>query len=204
MKLSRAVTRYVEMKRLLGISFQKGTGWLCSFSRQAGDVSVGSVTKREVLGFLDGQRTSNVTWLVKYRVLRAFFEYWIMRNEVSELPMPRSRAASPRAFAPYIYSVSELRKLLRCTSLRRQAAYREIESDTLRTVLLFLYGTGARASEALAMRQGNVDLERGTVTLHRPNTDVMRTVPIGPSLLHSLRVYFKSTFQSRCETESFF
>src|SRR6266850_3253543 len=204
MKLSGAITRYVEKKRLLGITFRMGAGWLCAFSRQIGDVSVGSVTKRQVLGFLDGQRTSNLTWLVKYRVLKAFFEYWMVRNEVPELPMPRSRAACPRAFAPYIYSVSELRKLLRCTSLSRQAAYRKIESDTLRTVLLFLYGTGARASEALAMRQGNVDLKRGTVTLHRPNTDIMRAVPIGPSLLHSLRVYFKSTFQSRCETESFF
>src|SRR6266850_2940755 len=204
MKLSGAITRYVEKKRLLGITFRMGAGWLCAFSQQIGEVSVGSVTKRQVLGFLDGQGTSNVTWLVKFRVLKAFFEYWMVRNEVSELPMPRSRATCPRAFAPYIYSVSELRKLFRCTSLRRQAAYREIDSYTLRTVLLFLYGTGARASEALTMTQSNVDLRRGTVTLHRPNTDISRTVPIGPSLLHSLRVYLKSTFQTGCETENFF
>lgn len=205
MKLSGAITRYVEMKRILGVSFRMGAGWLRAFSRQIGDVSIGSVTKRQVLGFLDGSRTSNVTWLVKYRVLKAFFEYWMVRNEVYELPMPLSRVVtSTRVFAPCIYSVSELRKLLGCISLRRQPAYREIDSYTLRTVLLFLYGTGAHANEALAMTQGNVDLRRGTATLHRPNTEISRTVPIGPSLLHSLRAYLKSTFQNKCETQNFF
>src|ERR1700682_2963061 len=107
MKLSGAITRYVEMKRVLGVSFKMGAGWLWAFSRQIGDVSFGSVTKGQVLGFLNGQRTSNLTWLAKYRVLKAFFEYWMLRNEVSKLPMPRSRAACPTPFAPYIYSVSE-------------------------------------------------------------------------------------------------
>src|ERR1700704_5247455 len=109
MKLSGAITRYVEMKRTLGVSFRMGAGWLCAFSRKIDDVSIGSVTKWQVLGFLDGQRTSNVTWLVKYRVLKAFFEYWMMRNEVSELPMPRPRAVtSTRVFTPCIYSAYEL------------------------------------------------------------------------------------------------
>jgi integrase/recombinase XerD len=205
MKLSGAITRYVEMKRILGVSFRFGAGVLRAFSRQIGDVSVGSVAKWQVLSFLDSQKTSNVTWLVKYRILKAFFEYWMARNEVSDSPMPRSRVVtSTRRFAPCIYSVSELRKLLRCTYLRRKASCREFDSDTLRTVLLFLYGTGARPNEALAMTQANVDLTAGTVTLHRPNTDITRTVPIGPSLLDTLRVYFKFTFQGRCKTQNFF
>lgn len=204
MKLSAAITRYIEVKQSFGISFKEGARVLHAFSRQIGDVPVRSVTKWQLLGFLNGARTSNVAWMMKYRTLKAFFEYWMARNEVSELPMPRSRTATPRAFAPYIYSVTELRKLLRCTSFRRKAAYREIHSYTLRTVLLFLYGTGARVNEALAMTRGDLDARNGTITLRRPNTAVRRTVPIGPNLISLLRVYLKSTFQSECGTQTFF
>jgi len=177
---------------------------LRAFSRHVGDVSVRSIAKGQVLHFLSGAKTSNRTWLLKYRRLKAFFEYWMARNEVSELPMPRSRAAPPRAFAPYIYSVSDLRKLLRCTALRRSAAYREIDPYTLRTVLLFLYGSGARISEALAMTQGDVEFRNGTVTLRSPNTGKMRAIPIGLSLLHSLRAYSNTTLQSEGGTQNFF
>jgi len=82
MKLSRAVSRYIEMKRLYGISYNRGTGLLFAFSRQMGDVLIRSVTKWHVLGFLNRSKASNVTWLVKYRMLKAFFEYWMARNEV--------------------------------------------------------------------------------------------------------------------------
>jgi integrase/recombinase XerD len=204
MKLSGAITRYVEMKRLFGVSFKTGEELLRALSRQTGDVSVRSVTKWQVLNFLNGPKTSDVTWMMKYRMLKAFFEHWMARSEVYDLPMPRSRAASPRGFAPYIYSITELRKLLRCTASRRRVAYREIESCTFRTVLLFLYGTGARLNEALAMTPGDIDLRNGTLTLRRPNSDMMRTIPIGPSLLHLLRAYFKSTLQSRRGAQNFF
>lgn len=204
MKLSAAIGRYVEVKQSFGISFKRGERVLRALSRQVGGVPVRSVTKWQVLNFLDGARTSNVAWMMKYRMLKAFFEYWMARNEVSELPIPRSRPVTPRAFTPYVYSVSELRKLLRCTSLRRRAACREIDSYTLRTVLLFLYGTGARVNEALAMRQGDIDARNGMITLRRPNTDVTRTIPIGPSLLRLLRIYLKSTIRSKTETRNFF
>jgi integrase/recombinase XerD len=204
MKLSFAIKRYVEMKRLFGVSFKMGERVLQALSRRTGDVSVRSVKRWHVSAFLDRQTTSNVMWLMKYRMLKAFFDFWMARNEVSDLPLPRSRAASRRTFSPYIYSLPELRKLLRCTSLRRAAAHREIDSLTLRTILLFLYGTGARGYEALALARGDVSLKDGTVTLRRPNTDKVRTVPLGPSVLCALREYSKVTHQDEYGARKFF
>ena len=141
MKLSRAVETYIKWKQqLLGFQYDKRALSLRAFSRQTGELAVDSVTKSHLLRFLDGHRTSAMTWRAKYRMLKAFFAYWMLRGEVDVLPMPPPRAATPQAFAPLIYSLPELRRFLRATQLDRREASRKIDPFTLRTVLLFLYG----------------------------------------------------------------
>jgi len=189
MKLSRSVEKYIEMKRLFGNSNVWSAGFLRAFSRHVGDVSIGSVTKSNVLRYLELGRTSDVTWMMKYRMLRAFFEYWIARDEVRELPMPRPRAATGRpATLPYIYSVSDMRRLFWATCFMRRLGWRTVAPPTFRAVILFLYGTGARIDETLALTQDDVDLRNHTVTFHH-SARAMRTIPIGPTLSQWLRVY---------------
>lgn len=205
MKLSRAVENYIKWKRqLLGFQYNSGARSLRAFSRQTGDLAVDSVTKSHLLRFLDGHKTSTMTWRAKYRMLKAFFGYWMLRGEVDALPMPRPRAAAPQAFAPWIYSLPELRRFLGAAQLNRREASRKIDPLTLRTVLLFLYGAGALISEALALSRTDVDLMNGTVTLRRPSTGRMRTIPIGPSLQQSLRAYEDWSTQNRSGSRNFF
>ena len=174
---------------------------LRALSRQMGDVSIGSVSKSNVLRFLDSGQTSDVTWMVKYRMLRAFFQYWIARGEIHELPMPQQRAAVGRpTVAPYIYSISDMRRLLWGTCFMQRLASRGIDPATLRAVLMFLYGTGARIDETLALAHGDVDLRNGTATFRR-STRCTRTIPLGPSLCHWLRAYAVS---DRNDAQSFF
>jgi hypothetical protein len=62
---------------------------------------------------------------------------------------------------PIIYSRRELRLLLNAVpSCHRHAACRT-SAITLRTLLLFLYGTGMGVGEALRLRTGEIDLEEG-------------------------------------------
>ena len=172
-----------------------------AFSRQIGDVSIGSVTKANVLRFLDLGRTSDVTWMVKYRRLKAFFEYWIARGEMIELPMPRPRAAAGRPpVAPYIYSVSDMRRLIWGTCFMNRPTSRAVDPPTLRAVLMFLYGTGARIDETLALAKRDVDLRNNIVTLHCSSRST-RTIPIGPTLVQWLREYSVS---NSYDTENFF
>jgi integrase/recombinase XerD len=201
MKLLTATEKYIEMKRSLGVSNKWGAGMLRAFSRQIGDASIRSVSRANVLRFLDLGRTSDVTWMVKYRMLKVFFDYWIARREVGESPMPRPRAAAGRpAVAPYIYSVSDMRRLLWGTCLMHHLASRAVDPPTLRAVLMFLYGTGARIEETLALAKGDVDLRNQTATFRRSSRST-RTIPIGPTLAQCLRVYSVS---SSFDAENFF
>ena len=204
MRLRRAISRYVAMKRSMGISYKTGERLLRSLCG-AGIVQLRSVTRRQVLDFLDRAKTSDVTWLVKYRMLRAFFEYWMARGELLELPMPQPRTVHRRRrFVPYIYSVADVRQLLYGVRFKRPARVREIDPVTLRTVFLFLYGTGARVAETLALKQNDVDLSKGTVSFHRLASHRTRTIPIGASLRRWLQDYVDSSNQAACGDAPFF
>jgi integrase/recombinase XerD len=204
MRLSEAVERYVAMKRVMGFSFQWGAEQLQSFCRSVDDISVGSVVTSQVADFLEKSGLSERGWLYRHRVLKAFFEHWLARYEVTALPLPpscRPRIA-PRA-VQFVYSVTELRQLLNATSQRRRATPREFSSLTFRMLLVFLYGTGARINETVALTQHNIDLKHGTITFHWPPRATGRTIPISPHLLRSLREYAHS-FSSREHGRAFF
>ncbi len=190
MKLSRAIRQYVAMKHTMNIQFGQGTIVLQAFNKYSGDIPLRSVAKTQVIGFLDRSPLSNVTWLLRYRILQTFFEYWRARDKMAGVPMPPSRRSLPaRPFVPYIYSIPELRRLLRKIARRRRSGPDEMSADTFRAILLFLYGTGSRINEALSLRREDVDFEQGTVTFRRANPTRSRTVPLGPRLCRVLRKY---------------
>jgi integrase/recombinase XerD len=189
MKLSQAIHKYIEMKHMMGIPFREGTQVLSAFSTYSGDISLRSVKKWQVLGFLE-RSISDVTWMLRCRILKAFFEFWLARDKLTQFPVPPSRLSRPaRTFVPYIYSIPELRRLLRKIPLRRHSRPHQLGADTFRVILLFLYGTGSRINEALSLCREDIDFQLGTVTFRKATPNRSRSVPLGPRLCHILRQY---------------
>jgi integrase/recombinase XerD len=190
MKLAEAIGTYVAMKQMTSISFDWGTKVLRAFYRLVGDASLDTIGEGHISTFLDKSASSDIAWLLRHRLLRAFFEYWVARSELVTLPLPPLRCPSKvRTAVPYIYSVSELRQLLKTASMKRRATPRDFSSLTFRTVLLFLYATGARMNETTSLTQQDIDLTKGTVTFDRPPPAGKRTIPIGSHLCRRLREY---------------
>jgi integrase/recombinase XerD len=205
MRLSQAIRQYVARKQLFGIRFIRGRQVLQAFYTYVGEVRLRSVAKWQVRGFLERSGSSDVTWLLRYRLLKAFFEHWMARDELQGLPIPPSRhPGTARIFVPYIYSVSELRQLLDGAALKRTPNSREFGPLTFRTVLLFLYGTGARINETLCLKLNDVDLKRGTVTFGLSTANRTRVVPVGVHLRRSLRDYVDSLELTGSDRANFF
>ena len=64
-----------------------------------------------------------------------------------------------------------------------------LQPFVVQTLLLFLYGTGLRVRESLALTQADVDLAAGVVTVHKSKFFKSRLVPLGPQLLRVLVTY---------------
>ena len=204
MTVVEAAQIYVERKQSLGLSYATSKRYLLTFSRQVGDIPLPQVTALQVLLFLNGHRTSTVTWRHKYRLLEKFFEFWEARGELLALPLPPIRPACPQTFVPYLYSRTELRLLLRGTRFSQKQQQCKIAARTLRTLVLFLYGTGAMTGEALRLRQEDVDLKRDMVTIRGGRFNRVRRIPIGRDLHKILRRYVVSGSRKKNPDENFF
>lgn len=192
MNLNAAIDAYVKRKRDEGLVYSWSAGYLAALCRQVGDVSLDQITSREIATFLEGPKTSPSTWLEKYHMLRNFFDFWLARGEIDFLPMPVKRKVSERPFLPYIFTHSEIRLLLNGARNTRKVRRSKIDSTTLRTILIFLYGTGLRVGEALRLLVEDVDLEKGAISIHGNRFNRSRIIPIGPDLRQVLEAYTTS------------
>jgi site-specific recombinase XerD len=202
--LIEAIDAYIEQKHSAGLSYGLPAWYLANLAKQVGDVSLKRITAREILTFLDGPRTSSSTWIAKYRLLRRFFDYWLARGEIGVLPMPVKRITKQTPFVPYIYTQSEIRTLLKAVRGCQKAPRCCIDPLTLRTVLIFIYGTGALVGEALRLLIEDIDFKKGAVTIHRNRFNRSRTIPIGPDLRSVLEKYLSSRRRRETSDQHFF
>jgi integrase/recombinase XerD len=204
MRLSLAVRRYVESKHLLGIVFKTGVERLRSFVRLTGNIPLRSVTQTHTEKFLSGPRTSEATWSSKHSSLKWFFKYWILRGELENMPLPRARSFRRDILPPRIFTKQELRQLLATVSDVDRLSGCLLDADTVRTFVIFVYGTGARLGEGLAMLRSAVDLNTGLLTLRYPGNQRWRTIPIEGRVLTELRRYERSAFLQFPDRKTFF
>jgi site-specific recombinase XerD len=188
MKLAKVIQTYVSFKRSMGMHFHSEDCLLRAFSRAVGGVDISDVTPGAVQAFLDGKGPVTAVWGLKFRVLRSFYRFAISRGFATHSPLPTSLPQLPPPFVPYIYSTEELRRLVAATHVI-EAPESPLQAQTVRTLLLLLYGTAMRIGEALSLTLHDVDLAQAVVTVHNAKFFKARLVPIGPKLTHELTLY---------------
>jgi integrase/recombinase XerD len=142
---------------------------------------------------------SAYTWWREYQIIRSFFQFWQSRNKLARLPMPRPQAALPPLFRPFIFSKTELFRLL--MAIERTPL---LDPMTMRTFLLFVYGTGARVYEAINLRLSDIDFQNKLVSLRRPDGGQRRMLPIGRTLRNTLDLYIQSSAAQRRDADLVF
>jgi len=110
------------------------------------------------------------------------------RQYTDHAPLPPRPPKPPAEFIPYIYSEQDVRALLDAVDARYEEDWL-VRPQTVRTLLLLLYGTGLRISEALALKSTDVDLAEAILTIRETKFYKSRLVPMGADLVGVLRHY---------------
>lgn len=189
MNIQMLVTQYIAYRQALGEKFKTNSGVLFAFARAVGkDRYLSDVSKTEVAEFLDGSGPITHSWFIRYHALQGLYRYSIPRDYVESSALPIVLPKKPPSFIPYIYSSTELSKIIESTSCyqRNKSC---MEPSTVRTFILTQYGAALRTSEVIGLNIADVDFEESVFTVRGTKFHKTRLVPFGPRLHDALSTY---------------
>jgi site-specific recombinase XerD len=188
MRLSSVVETYIAHKRSLGMLFNTDAVRLRAYVKAMGDVDIRRVRSVAVRQFLYGVGPVTAYWFSKYHSLNPFYRYAIAHHHVSKNPLPLTKPCEPARFEPYIYTNQDMRRLIDAVDSRHRYVW-ILDPYTVRMLLLLLYGTGLRISEALRLNLNDFDVENRVLTIHETKFFKSRFVPVSEDLGRVLREY---------------
>ncbi|TAN37335.1 MAG: integrase [Nitrospirae bacterium] len=191
MRLAQLTAEYVTFKQSVGMRFRAEAVILNAFCRAMGDIDITEVSPCLVDNYLTGTGPLTAFWHRKLEALSGFYRYTISRGHISLSPLPTIIPKRPTNFNPYIYTNNEYHRLLDMTYILDKSRRSLVQTGTFRTLLLLLYGTGLRISEALSLTLSDVDLSKGLLTIRNTKFFKTRWVPVGPQLNAALIAYSK-------------
>jgi integrase/recombinase XerD len=187
MKLGDAIPLYVQLIQAQGCVGASVVAVLRMFAKAVGgERELDSIRAEEVRTFLDGKAPLTRYWHRKYSALLGFYRFAFARASVTHVPLPTTTPRCRQTFHPYIYTDTDLARLIDAIE---GLPVSRIEPRSLRTLLLLLFGTGLRLSEALKLCLPDVDLQQNLLTIRETKFYKTRWVPIGAHLAQILREY---------------
>ena len=190
-ELQEAVEKYIALRRSLGFELREPARLLRSF-----------------IAFMDGEGASHIsvelavrwarqpasaqpaTWARRLSTVRRFALWHRAESPKTEVPPEGLLPYRYRRKQPYIYSDSEIRRLVRVSG--RLPSPRGLRALTYSTLFGLLAVTGMRLSEALALDRKDVDLDEAVLTVRRTKFAKSRLVPVHATTRAALLGYTKA------------
>jgi len=186
--LRSALQKYVAMRRGFGFKFEGPEQRLRRFIDFMESHCASIVTYKLALQWATETPERYPSWAIRLADVRGFARYLQNTEAKTEVP-PVGVFRSIGRSKPYIYSDTDLRKLL--TRARALPPKTGLRSSTYYTFFGLLAVTGLRVGEAIRLHRDHVDLERGILTIRGTKFGKSRFVPLHPTACCALRRYAK-------------
>ena len=204
MKVSEGIARYLERKRATGFKYQTEEWTLSAFLRHVNDAPIQEISEKHVLEFLRLRNTSDARWVAKHRSIRNFVEFLSDRGYIPPLSMPQLRRREDPPPIPFIYSRTEVRKLIQSSQDNQANHLCAVSTGTLRAVLLMLYGTGASTGEIFSLKREDLDLRRNLASLRGDRMIQPRRIPLSKDVHELLQSYLRSEERRKVSIQNVF
>lgn len=189
--LQALVERYLLERRRLGFALRSPAYALRSFARHIHAIGHRGPLTVELMADwarCDSHGSSDPrTWARRLKQLHPFTR-WLQQFEPrTELPDDAIFGPMSERLAPHIYSEQEIVDLL--AAARRLGPAPGLRGAVFEALFGLIACTGLRISEALALRNADVDLKHGMLTVLETKFTKSRQVPMHRSAVEALRRY---------------
>ena len=199
-RLAPVFSRYVDLKRALGRRFDLPSRTLQSLDQFLQEHSA----KYPVLNAAafeawchTHEHVSSGVRRVRMLEVASFCRYRRRTEPQCFVPDPKSFPAYHQRLQPYIFSESEVAKLLRAASGLPRYPASPLRPEIIRLAIVLLFTTGIRRGELLALKLG--DYNRRELTLHVRETKFYksRLLPINSSIAEEMEKCLRARSQRR-------
>ncbi|QLQ24422.1 MAG: tyrosine-type recombinase/integrase [Dechloromonas sp.] len=133
------------------------------------------------------QRGTPSTWAARLARIRHFARYLKQFEPETEVPEELTFGPEPGRLAPHIFHDQEVIDLL--AAARQLGPPGSIRHATYETLFGLMAAVGLRVSEALHLRDADVDLKRGLLTIRQTKFAKSRLLPVHPTTVAALAKY---------------
>ena len=179
---AEAAQNYISLKRQTGMKFETQERYLRHFDTfyYSNGFEGAALTKEIVKDFIYDKNERPVSHYNKEVVMRDFAIY--LSDRGYQAYITEIKTILPRCkFIPRILTDDEIRRLF--TAIDNYPLTEKSYRNAVDPVLFrFLYGTGARVSEALGIMINDVNIESGVVTIREAKNMKDRLLPMADSL----------------------
>jgi integrase/recombinase XerC len=189
MTVQSAVQRYLQERRALGFDLRISGQLLLHFARFAdAREHHGPLTRDLQLAWARDQArgADAITWARRVEILRPFAKYYQQVEPQTAVLDSTTFGRAHRRLTPHIYTDHEIADLLDEAGRLRPAGLRPA---TYQTLFGLIAAAGLRLSEALHLRDTDVDVHGGVLTVHQTKFKKSRVLPIHPSTVSALGRY---------------
>jgi site-specific recombinase XerD len=189
------VNRYVAHKRGLGYKLKTESYMLRAFARQADRQAPGELlTTKMALKWATEPKTCSRTYHAKrLDAVRSFARYLAMFRPRTEIPPSGILGPSFLRVEPHIYTSEEIAALMHeASKVTPRSPATRTNSIRNATVIGLLSCTGMRIGEVLALKNEDVDLAAGVITVRESKRLPMRLIPIMDCAVRQLRRYLRA------------
>ncbi|CAH1088240.1 tyrosine-type recombinase/integrase [Candidatus Nitrotoga sp. 1052] len=195
--LQRRIGDYLAERRRLGFVLRSRDTFLAGFAyyvarhHHRGPLTVELMTDWVRQG--KGGQGSPETWVRRLGKLRSFARYLKQFEPDTEVPDESIFGSEPGRVAPHIDHEDEITELL--AAARRLGPHGSLRPMTFETLFALMVSTGLRVSEAINLRDADVDLKHGMLTIRQTKFAKSRQLPLHPSTVTALSHYRRQRAQ---------
>lgn len=187
---SQRMRQFLAERRRLGYRSDKKASLLIGFAREMDRQGGSALTVERMAAWArrdKWRRRTPATWARRLKGLRPFTRWLQQFDPRTEVPDESIFGAVPGRVTPHIFREDEIAALL--AQARRLHPVGGLRPATFEAFFGLIAATGLRVSEALALRDDEVDLTAAILTVRRSKFGKSRALPLHPSTVSALAHY---------------